>query len=209
MRNKSSISGARVGYSSLLVSLFLFLLVFFVLFNSKIQYNNEFGKKVLDSVARTFNKSVGNVFISPVEIEAKTQLLNDAKKFYIEELQKITESSSMNSTKLELNDNLGSISVDMMQMFDDKEALLRDEQILFLTNIINVMNSTFNGFSVKINLIVPMPSQDQANKDSDLYLNRITGIVSYLFDHSKHPSKIKASFRAHPIPQLVFNFEIG
>jgi hypothetical protein len=196
----SATTKARVSYSSLLVSLFLFLLILFVVLNSQVKHTPQFKKKVIESVARYFRKEQDNkIFIEPITIEEKIKLLQSINKYYKNELLKIISDSPNWNIAFKESDNnfIATISISSMHLFEPNQYALTSKELPTLQKIIILLNQKVNGQSLYINITYP-------DHSSRLSIQRIATLTDEFYKSLNDKARVKVSIAQNGSTEISF-----
>jgi hypothetical protein len=201
----------RLDYSSLQISLYFFLLIFFVLLNSINKAPSpEQSKKAVLSISKTFNKNDQNEdYDNEIILFQNNQLINSIKNFYLKTIKFIVPTTfeivkEEDSSIIELRiSNIG-----FFRKATSKE--IKTLQRFFLADLAKIMNKNISGYNLKLTIslgvkdLLLTSNQDNIN----LALDQLAEIERYLVANKVESNLIILNLRQDEPNELRFNFNL-
>jgi hypothetical protein len=187
----------RLDYSSLQISLYFFLLIFFVLLNSINKAPSpEQSKKAVLSISKTFNKNDQN------EDYDNEIILFQNNKFIVPTTFEIVKEEDSSIIELRIS-NIG-----FFRKATSKE--IKTLQRFFLADLAKIMNKNISGYNLKLTIslgvkdLLLTSNQDNIN----LALDQLAEIERYLVANKVESNLIILNLRQDEPNELRFNFNL-
>jgi hypothetical protein len=190
---------SRLDYSSLQLSLYFFLLIFFVLLN----YVNPYVEVVGEVKKNEFSIPKNLLIVN----EANQQIISQVSNYYQNKLLSITPPGY--STVKDYLELILQIKTDSALFFQNNSAILGVGEKLFLTNLAQILNLSVQNYTLNITIELGVKEMNVQNPEFALHFNRINTIAAYLVDNEVAPEKISTKISTHAHNILVLSFELA
>jgi hypothetical protein len=191
---------SRVDYSSLQLSLYFFLLIFFVLLN----YLNPY-------VAKDVAKKEPKEFYIPKDFlitnKANQQIISQVSNYYQNKLLSITPEGF--GTVTDYLDVVLQIKSDSALFFQDKAATLDVAEKLFLTNLAQILNLSVQNYTLSIVIELGVKDITINSKELALNLERISYVAEYLLDNQVAQDRITTKISPHANDVLLLSLQLS
>jgi hypothetical protein len=168
-------SASRTDYSSLQISLYFFLLIFFILLNYVQPNKTSNPAQVISSIKQSFGNSHRP---KNIILDNKQQSINDIALFY---KTKMLDIIPTNFEILEINDGLTiAMKTDTSSFFTNKSSDINELQQFFLSDLATLLSHKIQ--NTKIITQIMLGTSDLTSNNSELRINldRIAAISDYL-----------------------------
>jgi hypothetical protein len=202
--DKSIESVTRLDYSSLQISLYFFLLIFFILLNFTSNTLEPKQKTLaLESINHSFNKN--NFYIQPIELDLKKQNFQEAKNDYYLSIIKIIPTNYEIINK----DNKLELRISKIAFFNGETDKIKQLHRLMLADIAKILAKNISGY--QLNLQISMAEQNQISERNISFQTslKLAKIKEYLAITNAPSANINLKLRTDNPYEISFIFNLA
>jgi hypothetical protein len=195
-------SVTKVDYSSLQLSLYFFLLIFFVLLNYIKPDFSQNEHNVLPSKATNTSELPDNLLIK----DPRQAMLYEANKFYKTKLLNIIPANfTVNNN---FHDILLQINTDTYSFFKPQSSAVNISEQIFLSNLAAILQQMVQHYGLNVVVELGVKDMSKLNEELSLNLERAAMIGQYLVDSGVLAHKIETKISPHAHNILAFSLKL-
>ena len=193
----------RSDYSSLQMSLYFFLLIFFVILNYVHPNKLSKSKEVILGVRSSF----GNSYIPQnIFIEQKQQLIDSILIYY---KTKISNIAPIGFQIIESDDHMSlKIITDASSFFDQDSANINNWQKIFLYQLNEILSQEIKNCDILLEVKLGVNNLKSDNNQSKLNISRLVSITDYLVESGLNSNLIEAEMIDKSYDRLEFSLKL-
>ena len=193
----------RSDYSSLQMSLYFFLLIFFVILNYVHPNKLSKSKEVILGVRSSF----GNSYIPQnIFIEQKQQLIDSILIYY---KTKISNIAPIGFQIIESDDHMSlKIITDASSFFDQDSANINNWQKIFLYQLNEILSQEIKNCDILLEVKLGANNLTSDNSQLKLNISRLVSITDYLVESGLNSNLIEAEMIDKSYDRLEFSLKL-
>ena len=199
------------GVFHLIVSLYLFLLIFFVLLNSSYKPSKKFSKAIMNSMQSTFANGKNADYSEDISLLPRTELIESLKRYYSKQLKTAVNKDFTVTIPDGIEEGLVQVSLPMIDFFEPNSYVLQPKSQYILADIALIMNNNLENIGLKVSICATSHGYlDDASKSNiDLMTRRQSEIAATLVRNSVESEVIQMSLEQGDRPNISLIFALN